>query len=402
MKVLVLLCLAIGALATTRSNHARDENDRVQQKENERWQVLTRAEELSESNENAAESAEEERPTGSFGSSRLGRVRLFKNNERDNLRDLIRRGYADWESYKQLHGKVYDDESEDNERLMTFLTAQQTVREHNEAHARGEKDFRLSLNNIADLLPEEYRRLNGFLRRYGDSLAKGNQTTFLTPLNADVPDHVDWRDHGYVTPVKNQGMCGSCWAFSTTGSLEGQHMRKTGRLVSLSEQNLVDCSEAYGNHGCNGGLMDQAFQYVQANGGIDTEKSYPYDGDDERCRFKKQFVGAEDTGFVDVDEGSEEKLKLALATVGPVSVAIDAGHPSFQLYKEGVYYEPECSPEQLDHGVLVVGYGTDNGKDYWIVKNSWGEKWGEKGYIRMARNKDNHCGIATKASYPLV
>jgi len=258
------------------------------------------------------------------------------------------------------------------------------------------------LNNLADLLPEEYRRMNGFLRLYGDSLAKGNRTSFLTPLNADIPYHVDWRDHGYVTPIKNQGMCGSCWAFSTTGSLEGQHMRKSGTLVSLSEQNLVDCSAAYGNHGCNGGLMDQAFQYIKENGGIDTEKSYPYKGDDERCQFKKQSVGADDTGFVDVDEGSEEKLKLAVATVGPVSVAIDAGHPSFQLYKEGVYYEPACSPEQLDHGVLVVGYGTDNGKDYWIIKNSWGEKWGEKGYMRMARNRENHCGVASKASYPLV
>lgn len=399
MKLLIVLCLALVAVAE-RSNHVRHENQRVQEKEYQRWQTLTRAEELDETNDAAED--EDSSSSGSFGSSRLGRVRLLKSSERENLRELIRRGYADWEAYKELHGKVYESESEDSERLMAFLTAQQTVREHNEAHARGEKDFRLALNPIADLTPEEYRRLNGFQRRYGDSLAKGNRSSFLTPLNANIPDHVDWRDHGYVTPVKNQGMCGSCWAFSSTGALEGQHMRKTGRLVSLSEQNLVDCSEAYGNHGCNGGLMDQAFQYVKDNGGIDTEKSYPYDGDDERCRFKKQFVGAEDTGFADVEEGNEQKLMEAVATMGPVSVAIDAGHPSFQLYKQGIYYEPACSPEQLDHGVLVVGYGSENGKDYWIVKNSWGEKWGEKGYVRMARNRENHCGIATKASYPLV
>jgi len=151
--------------------------------------------------------------------------------------------------------------------------------------------------------------------------------------------------------------------------------------------------------------MDFAFQYIKENQGIDTEDSYPYKAKQKKCNFKRSSVGAEDTGFVDLPEGDEEKLKIAVATQGPISVAIDAGHRSFQLYKHGVYYEKECSPEQLDHGVLVVGYGTDPAPgqgDYWIVKNSWGPKWGEEGFIRMARNKNNHCGIATKASYPLV
>lgn len=149
--------------------------------------------------------------------------------------------------------------------------------------------------------------------------------------------------------------------------------------------------------------MDNAFKYIKDNRGIDTERAYPYEAEDDQCRYKPDQSGATDSGFVDLPEGDEKKLMKAVATVGPVSVAIDASHESFQFYSQDVYYEPECSSTQLDHGVLVVGYGTDeSGNDYWLVKNSWGESWGDKGYIKMARNRDNNCGIASSASYPLV
>jgi len=214
-------------------------------------------------------------------------------------------------------------------------------------------------------------------------------------------DLVNWVNKGAVTPIKNQGQCGSCWSFSATGSMEGQQFIKKNTLVSLSEQNLVDCSTAQGNDGCNGGLMDQAFQYVISNKGIDTEASYPYTATGPNtCEYSAQNIGDTISGFQDITSGSESALQTA-SDGQPVSVAIDASNTSFQLYTSGVYYEPACSSSQLDHGVLVVGYGNDDSNTaYWLVKNSWGTDWGMNGFIQMSRNKNNNCGIATMASYP--
>ena len=222
------------------------------------------------------------------------------------------------------------------------------------------------------------------------------------PLDNSLPDSVDWRDHNLVTPVKDQGQCGSCWAFSAVGSMEGAHSKATGNLVSLSESQIVDCDTNGTDEGCFGGWMDGAFKYVIGNHGIDTENKYPYVPEDQPCRFNKSDVAATFSSFVDVT-GGENGLKKAVASVGPISVAIDASNPSFQFYKSGVYYEPMCSQTMLDHGVTVVGYNTtSNGTDYWIVKNSWGANWGINGYIYMSRNRNNSCGIATKPSYPVV
>lgn len=272
---------------------------------------------------------------------------------------------------------------------------------HNREYSQGKHGFTMAMNAFGDMTTEEFRQvMNGFQKHKHKRSGK----TFHAPLLFNPPPSMDWREKGYVTGVKNQGQCGSCWAFSATGSLEGQMYKKSGKLISLSEQNLVDCSRSQGNQGCNGGLMNNAFQYVKENGGLDTEESYPYLAkDSDSCKYRPEFSAANDTGFVNIPQNEKALLK-ALATIGPISVAIDAGHPSFMFYDTGIYEDPECSSEDLDHGVLLVGYGSEGNppKDFWIVKNSWGESWGIKGYIKMIRNKNNHCGIATAGSYPTV
>lgn len=313
----------------------------------------------------------------------------------------------EWGLFKLQHQKNYENDVVERFRLKIFMENKLNIATHNSKYELGHVSFKLDMNKYGDMLHHEFvRTVNGFNATKKMGLKSGKKSVgakFLEPAHVELPNAVDWREHGAVTPVKDQGHCGSCWAFSATGSLEGQHFRHSGFLVSLSEQNLVDCSGKYGNNGCEGGLMDQAFQYIKENRGLDTEKSYPYDGEDEKCKYNPRNVGAEDVGFVDIPQGDEEKLKAAVATVGPVSVAIDASHQSFQFYSEGIYNEIDCSSNELDHGVLVVGYGTDEkAGDYWLVKNSWGPSWGEKGYIKMSRNKKNQCGIASSASYPLV
>jgi len=306
-----------------------------------------------------------------------------------------------WKLWKDANNKRYVN-AEEQVRRATWESNLKKVHEHNLQADLGVHTFYLGMNKYADLSIEEFVKvMNGYNVTMRGERKHDHQTFKFNP-SLQVPDTVDWRTQGYVTDVKDQGQCGSCWAFSSTGSLEGQTFKKEGKLPSLSEQNLVDCSIKQGNMGCNGGLMDQAFTYISDNKGIDTEVSYPYEAVDNQCRFKADFVGATDTGFTDITSKDEDALKQAVATVGPISVAIDAGHTSFQLYKSGVYNEIFCSQTRLDHGVLAVGYGTDSTKDYWLVKNSWGEGWGNKGYIMMSRNKRNQCGIATAASYPTV
>ncbi|KAF6017184.1 hypothetical protein EB796_024514 [Bugula neritina] len=303
-----------------------------------------------------------------------------------------------WDLFKVTHNKEYNSQQEETLRRMIWEGHVDYIAKHNREHDMGLHTYTLGINQYADMSNEEFVSvMNGYRGEKSNS-----SVHFLPPSNAQVPESVDWRTKGYVTEVKNQEQCGSCWAFSTTGSLEGQHFKATGKLVSLSEQNLVDCSKAEGNQGCQGGLMDNGFTYIKKNGGIDTEESYPYTGKNGRCHYKSSETGATDTGYVDIKEGSETDLQSAVATIGPISVAIDASHMSFQLYRSGVYNERRCSSTRLDHGVLAVGYGSMDGKDYWIVKNSWGASWGKEGYVWMSRNKKNQCGIATQASYPTV
>uniref|UniRef100_A0A8C5XK55 Cathepsin S n=1 Tax=Microcebus murinus TaxID=30608 RepID=A0A8C5XK55_MICMU len=248
-----------------------------------------------------------------------------------------------WHLWKKTYGKQYEEKTEETVRRLIWEKNLKFVTLHNLEHSMGMHSYDLGMNHLGDMTSEEVVSLMSCLKV--PSQWQRNVTYKSNP-NQKLPDSVDWREKGCVTEVKYQGSCGSCWAFSAVGALEGQLKLMTGKLVSLSAQNLVDCStEKYRNKGCNGGFMTEAFQYIIDNNGIDSEASYPY--------------------------------------------------------KATVYYEPACT-QTVNHGVLVVGYGNLNGKDYWLVKNSWGLNFGEQGYIRMARNSGNHCGIASFPSYPEI
>lgn len=279
-----------------------------------------------------------------------------------------------------------------------------SIEEHNKK--ADQLGYTLAMNQFGDLTDTEFNdKYNGF-KMDNQHLKKSNEIVFIPSADyvaSNGTTAVDWREQGVVTPVKNQGDCGSCWAFSATGSLEAQHNLSGHPLVSLSEQNIMDCSQGvpYSNMACLGGLMTKAFQYIIDNKGVDTEASYPYLAQTEtKCRFNPSNVGATMSSYVNV-QINEMALTEACEKIGPISVAIDASLTSFHFYKSGVYYEPQCSTTKLNHGVLVVGYGTDE-TPFYLVKNSWGDQWGLQGYIKMSRYRDNNCGIATVASYPVV
>ncbi|XP_062181611.1 cysteine protease XCP2-like [Phragmites australis] len=264
----------------------------------------------------------------------------------------------------------------------------------------------LGLNEFADLTHDEFKATYLGLRprssssRDDGAVSSGSYFRYDGVMTDDLPEAVDWRKKGAVTEVKNQGQCGSCWAFSTVAAVEGINQIVTGNLTSLSEQELIDCSTD-GNNGCNGGIMDYAFSYIAGSGGLHTEEAYPYlmeEGDCDQKGGSEQVVTI--SGYEDVPANDEQALIKALAHQ-PVSIAIEASGRHFQFYSGGVFDGP-CGAE-LDHGVAAVGYGTSKGQDYIIVKNSWGSHWGEKGYIRMKRGSgkpEGLCGINKMASYP--
>jgi C1A family cysteine protease len=305
--------------------------------------------------------------------------------------------WKDFSLFRDRFRKVYSSDEETDERFEVFRSNVRSIIEHNIVPGQ---NFTLGVNQFSDLTPEEFKALyinSGF--QSSTTVGSYGCKTY-TSTASSAPASLDWRQMGAVTSVKDQGQCGSCWTFSSTGASEGAWAIATGKLVDLSEQQLVDCATgvSYGSHGCNGGQMEGADKYLIANGQCSLA-SYPYTATDDKCKTCSPV--AHFSSCSDVKPNDQVSLKGAVA-LGPVSVAIEADTRYFQSYTGGILDASTCGTT-LDHGVLVVGYGTDNGKKYWNVKNSWSSTWGEQGYVRILRSDSTNdagiCGIAMDPSF---
>lgn len=254
------------------------------------------------------------------------------------------------------------------------------------------KAYDYQFNQFADLTQEEFSNQYLNLKVLSDEEIE-NFPKLKVNMNEDVPESFDWREHNGVTPVKNQGQCGSCWAFSATANIESINAVKTGKLVSLSEQQIVDCDTI--DHGCGGGWQEKALDYIIQTGGLEADSEYIYTHKKGDCKFNKEKVAVKISNYEFVSK-DEEEIKAALVQNGPLAAALNA--QMLQYYHGGVFHVKwpfTCDPKLLNHAVLIVGYGQTNlGEKYWIVKNSWGSRWGEKGFFRMLRGT-GECGINT-------
>ncbi|KAL3741712.1 hypothetical protein ACJRO7_017219 [Eucalyptus globulus] len=304
------------------------------------------------------------------------------------------------EEWMAIHGRVYKDTVEKAKRYEIF---KENVKRINAFNNGKDVGYKMAVNKFADLTNEEFRAsYTGYKRRPTRVLSSGKKKPFKYANFTAIPAALDWRTKKAVTPVKDQGGCGSCWAFSAVAAMEGITMIKKGKLVPLSVQELVDCDDK--DDGCMGGLMDSAFEFIVSNGGLTTEANYPYQGIDGTCNTAKTAnQAASITGYQDVPANNEKALLQAVANQ-PVSVAIEGGGYNFQFYSSGVF-TGSCGTD-IDHAVTAVGYGKTSGSGgtkYWLMKNSWGTGWGEKGYMRIQKDvssKAGLCGLATGASYP--
>jgi len=300
-------------------------------------------------------------------------------------------------SFMRKYNRHYESKDQFQLKYQNFKHNLKFVEEHN---LRTDTTFTVAINQFGDWSREEYLNYLTFVpNSFGTNIQEPSDNH---SMELAIPNAWDWREHGAVTPIKNQGQCGSSPYFSAVVSIEACHFITTGTLVGLSEQQIIDCTENEGNQGCNGGYMAESFAGIMLEGGIDSETCYPYKAEDENCTFIQTTpcCASMIQSYFNVTSGDEIAMKAAVYKV-PVATAIDASQESFEFYSGGVYSDPGCTSQEIGHGIAVVGYGHNStvNMDYWILKNSWGTSWGVEGWMYLARNDNNMCGIATYPSY---
>ena len=304
--------------------------------------------------------------------------------------------WSHFTNFQEKFAKKYENVQELESRFAIFRENFQNIVSHN---ADRSQNFTMGVNQFTDLTPEEFKAQ--MIRGLKAPVGSFGCGTFSNSASG-APASIDWRTKGAVTTVKDQGQCGSCWTFSSTGAMEGAWAIAKGQLIDLAEQELVDCAGLkYGSAGCSGGEMEGAFKFIIENGQC-AASSYPYTAKDGSCHSCTAVAHA--SSCYDVKPNDQLSLKAAVAKQ-PVAVAIEADTKYFQSYSSGVLTSSSCGTS-LDHGVLTVGYGEENGQKYWLVKNSWGTSWGDQGYVKIGRSESTNnagiCGIAMDPSFPTV
>ncbi|KAG5676133.1 hypothetical protein PVAND_005984 [Polypedilum vanderplanki] len=307
-----------------------------------------------------------------------------------------------FDEYCNDFNKSYHSKQEYGVRKEIFLKNLNAINKHN---GNNSETYKMSINQFTDMTFKELYDLN--YPDEGESSSKMDTTKYTSPetenllsdsFEENVPDSFDWRNFDVISNIKDQKLCGSCFIYAVLEEIESQIKIKTNQSYEFSRQEILDCArKGYGSLGCSGGSLYGVHSYIKNRGGISEEKFYPYEAKENLCRSEKfPKIDIDLKGIKIFDTEDEDILKRALYTLGPITVIIDNLHDSFFRYSSGIYYEQECNEsDAYSHAVVIIGYGSSNGKDYWTIKNSYGEKWGEKGYMRIARNQNNHCKISS-------
>eukprot|EP00795_Rhopilema_esculentum_P007454 gene7454-13220_t len=326
--------------------------------------------------------------------SNLNKQNEDDSKDQDNLvryEDIVETLFA---SFKDSFQKNYKSSHEHEKRKNIFRHNMRFINSHNRKHL----GYSLKMNKFADMTEKEVSLYTGLLDEPEGTYNGGKR--FKIPdidfAHTPIPESLDWREYGAVGKIRSQGICGSCYAYAVTSAMESAYYLKTGNLVSLSQQQIVDCTWGYGNRGCKGGYPYRALQWIMKHGGLATEESYgKYLAQEGYCHFKNVSIGAGVESYMNITSGNKTELKLALAMYGPVTVLINTRPKTFKFYSSGIYYDETCD-DKVDHAAVAVGFGKEHGREYWLIKNSWSASWGNSGFLKVWTKNDN-CGVTKKA-----